>query len=191
MEPRKAAHAIGGAGQRDAQHGERLLVERARTGDADAFAQLIAPRADRMLRTAAAIVGSDAEAHDIAQDTLVAAWVHLPQLRDVDRFDAWIGRTLVNNCRQSLRRRRREPQLDLGAAEPSVRDHAAGSVETASIRAAFQRLSVDDQHILLLHHLHHLPLDQIARQLGTPVGTTKSRLWRARKALERALEAEA
>jgi len=144
-----------------------------------------------MLRTAAAIVGSDAEAHDIAQDTLVAAWVHLPQLRDVERFDAWISRTLVNNCRQSLRRRRREPRGDIDAGELSVRDHVAGSLETASIRAAFQRLSVDDRHILLLHHLHHLPLNEIARQLGTPIGTTKSRLWRARKALERALEAEA
>jgi RNA polymerase sigma-70 factor (ECF subfamily) len=51
-------------------------------------------------------------------------------------------------------------------------------------------LGVADRQILVLHHLHNLSLDEIARQLDVPVGTVKSRLWRARRALERALEAE-
>jgi RNA polymerase sigma-70 factor (ECF subfamily) len=51
-------------------------------------------------------------------------------------------------------------------------------------------LSIDDRQILVLHHLHDLPLAQVAGQLGIPIGTAKSRLWSARRALERALEVE-
>ena len=175
----------GGVADRD-----RDLVRRAANGDADAFAELVEPRASRLLRTATAIVGNAMEAHDAAQETLVAAWIHLPQLRDVDRLDAWLNRTLVNACRQVLRRRRPTVPFDPAESAYTTPDHAKMSIESAATRAAFGRLSVDDRHILLLHHLHHLPLAEVARQLGTPVGTAKSRLWRARKALERALEAE-
>jgi len=166
------------------------LVARAAAGDRDAFAALIAPRADRALRTARAILGNDPDAHDAAQDALVAAWVHLPRLRDHARFDAWLQRTLVNTCREVLRRRgrRREVQVEVDAP---MADFARGSLETASVKAAFGRLSVDERSILLLHHLHGLPLDQVARQLDIPIGTAKSRLWHARRSLERALEAEA
>ena len=57
--------------------------------------------------------------------------------------------------------------------------------------AAFDRLSIADRQILALHHLEERPLDQIARALGIPVGTAKSRLHAARKALGRALETQA
>ena len=79
--------------------GEDALVALARQGDRDAFARLIGPRTDRVLRTARAILGNEAEAHDAAQTALLSAWVHLPGLRDVDRFDVWINRILRNACR--------------------------------------------------------------------------------------------
>ena len=171
--------------------GDAALVGRARTGDHDAFGLLVERRADRMLRTARAILRNEAEAHDAAQQALVSAWVHLPKLRDPDRFDVWLNRTLINACRETLRRRGRSREVDLDGSSAAHADHARGSLETMSIQAAFARLSVDERHILLLHHLHGLPLATVARQLDVAVGTAKSRLWRARKALERALEAEA
>jgi RNA polymerase sigma-70 factor (ECF subfamily) len=171
--------------------GDATLVSRARTGDRAAFAILIEQRADRLLRTARAILRNEAEAHDAAQQTLVSAWVHLPKLRDPDRFDAWLNRSLVNACRETLRRRGRSREVDLETSAGTLADHAASALETISVRAAFARLSVEDRHVLLLHHLEGLPLAALARQLGLPVGTAKSRLWRARQALERALEAEA
>lgn len=190
MEPRKVAvMEVPGAPDTAASQ-QRALVQRAADGDADAFTEIIEGRALRMLRTASAILGSATEAHDVVQETLVSAWVHLPQLRDPDRLDAWLNRTMRNACALALRRRRPSVQLDPETTGFSTPDHAGASLESASIRAAFGRLSVDDRQILLLHHLHHLPLAEVARQLGTPVGTAKSRLWRARHALERALEAE-
>ena len=169
---------------------EETLVSRAASGDRDAFAAVIAPRTDRLLRTARAILGNEAEGHDAAQNALVAAWVNLPRLRDVSRFDGWLYRTLVNECRQVIRQRGRTREIQAEADAPSA-DFSGGSIETASVKAAFRRLSVDERTILLLHHLHGLPLDEVARHLDVPVGTAKSRLWHARRSLERALEAEA
>lgn len=170
---------------------EEALVTRAREGDRDAFALLIQPRTDRVLRTARAILANESDAHDAAQAAFVSAWVNLPRLRETARFDAWLTRVLVNECREALRRRKRNPEIVLDDTDLSGPDSTAGSVETAALRAAFGRVSVDERTILLLHHLHGLPLDQVARQLQIPVGTAKSRLWSARRALERALEAEA
>jgi RNA polymerase sigma-70 factor (ECF subfamily) len=187
--------AMTGVAVRD--DGETGLITRAQRGDRDAFALLIVSRSDRVLRMARAILGNEAEAHDAAQNALVSAWVNLPRLRDVDKFDAWINRVLRNECNDTLRRRGRSREIDLATveaaapAEAMIPDASSGTLETASVKAAFGRLSVDDRTILLLHHLHGLPLDEVARQLAVPVGTAKSRLWSARRALERALEAEA
>ena len=169
---------------------DNVLIERARRGDHDAFALLIEPRAGHLLRTARAILGDDGDAYEAGQETLIAAWVQLPALRDADRFDAWLNRTLVNKCRDALRKRTRGRELDLSITEIPVPDTAAAQLDQTSVLAAFDRLSVDQRHILVLHHLDDLPLAQIAVQLRIPVGTAKSRLWSARRALERALEAE-
>lgn len=171
--------------------GEQALVNRARKGDRDAFALLIHPRADRALRTARAILGNEAEARDATQDALVSAWINLPRLRDPARFDAWMTRVLVNQCREALRQRRRNREIVLDDTDMPGADTTGRSLETAALRAAFRRISVDERTILLLHHLHGLPLEQVAERLNIPVGTAKSRLWSARRALERAMEAEA
>ena len=175
---------------------ESALVALARRGNRDAFARLIEARADRLLRTARAILGNETEAHDAAQTALMSAWVHLPRLRDVDRFDVWLNRILRNTCLAVLRSRRWSRVVDISTAQAESdqrlvsADHAAASADSVAVRAAFGRLRVDDRMILLLHHLDGLPLEAVARQLGIPVGTAKSRLWGARRALERALEAE-
>ena len=176
---------------------EQALVARARAGDRDAFARLVEARAERVLRTARAILGNETEAHDAAQDALVSAWVNLPRLRDLDRFDAWILRILRNECHLALRRRRWSRVVDLTQAElagrPEVRsgtDPAAQRLDAAAVQSAFRRLTVDERTILLLHHLHGLSLEEVSRQLRIPIGTAKSRLFAARGALSRALEAE-
>jgi RNA polymerase sigma-70 factor (ECF subfamily) len=170
--------------------GDDSLVARARRGDRDAFALLIEPRALRLLRTARAILGNETDAYEAAQEALIAAWIRLPGLRDADRFDAWLNRALVNKCRDALRRRKRVREIDISGSSLTVPDTAEEHAARAFVLAAFDRLTVDERHILVLHHLHDLPLAQIASRLDIPIGTAKSRLWSARRALERALEAE-
>ena len=163
------------------------LVERARHGDHVAFAALIEPRAGSLLRTARAILGNEADAYEAAQEALIAAWVRLPGLRDADRFDAWLNWTLVNKCRDALRKRNRVREIDIDAVDLRVPDTAETQAALASVDSALDRLSVDERHILVLHHLNDLPLTDIACRLGIPLGTAKSRLWSARRHLEKEL----
>lgn len=167
------------------------LVEMAARGDQRAFEQLVEGRVDRIFRTACAILGNEADARDATQETFIAAWVRLPRLRDSDRFDAWLNRVVLNACRDALRHRQRSREIDLEGLERSGGDAQGEVAERAAFNAAFERLNPAERAILVLHHLHQLPLSEIASQLGVPLGTAKSRLHTARRALERALEAEA
>lgn len=168
---------------------ELLLVERAARGDRDAFAVLVESRVGSVYRMASAILADPDAAHDVVQEAFVSAWVHLPRLRDVDRFDAWLNRIVRNGCRDALRKRRRlrENALDEAAGVAGPDDPSGDGV----LGAAFDRLSVDQRQLLAMHHLHHEPVASMARKLGIPEGTVKWRLHRARRALEQALEAEA
>jgi RNA polymerase sigma-70 factor (ECF subfamily) len=171
-------------------------LERARSGDSSAFDLLVEARVGPMLRTAMAITGNESEARDAVQDSLVAAWRELAALRDPGAFDAWLTRILVNRCRRGLRRASRvrvhevSVELVAEAASPSAPDIAGGVADRQALERAFDRLSVDERTILALHHLDGRAVADLARVLDVPVGTAKSRLFGARRALERSLERE-
>ena len=167
------------------------LVERAAAGDADAFEALVAARLNRAFRTASAILGSEADAHDVVQEAFVATWRHLPKLRDRTRFDAWLNKTIVNRCRDALRRRRRSREVALdGSLDLRSEDSTASAADMAALTSAFDGLSIDQRHLLVMHHLHRVPVADLARELDIPEGTTKWRLHAARAALSRALEVD-
>jgi RNA polymerase sigma-70 factor (ECF subfamily) len=166
------------------------LIVAARGGDTAAFGALVAPRLARSVRMAQAILASEADALDAVQETFLAAWVSLPDLRDPARFDAWLNQVLANRCRDALRRRRRVREITIEDTEIARPDPSGASLERAAILAAFDRLSVPDRQILVLHHLEELPVEAVADRLGIPAGTVKSRLYAARRALERALETQ-
>jgi RNA polymerase sigma-70 factor (ECF subfamily) len=173
--------------------GEDALIRRASAGDAAAFETLIAPRLDPLYRTAWAILGHEADARDATQDACLSAWRELPRLRDVDKFDAWLGRVLVNSCRMLLRRRRRIREIAMPDGLDPTASASAGpaNVEDADLIArAFEHLETDARALLVLHHLRHEPVARIAEVLGVPVGTVKWRLHAARAALEAALAGE-
>jgi len=169
------------------------LVERARSGDEAAFEMLLRERLDRLFQTACVILGNETDARDAIQETCLSVWRNLPRLRDADRFDAWLTRVLVNECRSRLRKRSRVREIHIDPefeqAGPAS-DDPAHSAETDSIARAFDRLDPDARAILVLHHLRHEPIATIALALQVPPGTVKSRLHAARAALARALERE-
>ena len=177
---------------------ERELVERARAGNRDAFDSLVRSRIDAVYRTSRAILGDRADAADAAQETFVSAWCHRDALRDPDSFDAWLGRINLNACRAQLRRRGRRLVREIRLLdpdddrEPAATDRALDdrTADADAFDRAFARLSVDDRAVLVLHHLQERPMAEIAAVLGAPAGTVKSRLHRARAALESALAKE-
>ena len=167
-------------------------IEAAVGGDTRAFESLMEPRLARTYRIALAVLGSEADARDAVQDGWVAAWRHLPSLANPTRFDAWIDQIVVNACRTSLRRRHRVREVAIPSDfDPeSMGPRPEDVAERQVLERAFDRLTLDQRTILVLHHLEHRPLTAIAEVLGIPIGTAKSRLHTARAVLERTLEAE-
>lgn len=183
---------------------ERELIEQARAGDRAAFEALVRLKVDAVYGTALAILGHEADAQDAVQEAFVAAWRSLAGLRDAERFEAWFGRIVVNACRMSLRRRRGVREIampgrgDAGARTPGGPDELASSDRSLAEMAAsadafdraFERLGADERALLVLRHRDELPVADIALRLGIPAGTVKSRLFAARRALERAMARE-
>ena len=85
---------------------QRDLVERAMSGDHDAFSELARVSVGRLLVIARLILHDEAAAEDATQEALVAAWRHVRGLRDPERFEAWLHRLLVNACHREARRGR-------------------------------------------------------------------------------------
>lgn len=166
------------------------LVERAAGGESAAFEALVESRLNRAFRTASAILGNEADAADVVQDAFVSAWRHLPSLRDGAKFDAWLTRVVINRSRDVLRQQRRSREVELERApEPAGIDATDAVAGAAAVGAAFEQLRADHRYLLVMHHLHQMPVAELARLLGVPEGTAKWRLHSARAALERALEA--
>ena len=177
---------------------DRALIENACSGDRTAFDSFVRSRIDAVYRTSLAILGSEADAADATQETFVSAWRHIGELRDPDNIDAWLGRINVNACRGQLRRRTRTKVREVRILDPDEGAEPASTEAPMADRMAaadafdraFARLSIDDRSVLVLHHLQKRPVAEIAAVLGAPTGTVKSRLHRARAALESALAKE-
>ena len=170
----------------------------ARAGDPAAFEAIVATRIAGAYRLAAAILGRDADPADAVQNALVAAWRELPKLRELDRFDAWFHRILVNECRMQVRRTSRSREVFAGDAVNSSWDQLDDLAQATTLdrievldllEGAFQALDPDDRAMVVMHHLQDRPLAEIAEAMHMPVGTVKWRLHEARQALQRALEA--
>jgi RNA polymerase sigma-70 factor, ECF subfamily len=171
---------------------QREVVERARRGDHDAFAELAGAAITRLDAVARLILRDRELARDAVQETLVRAWRDLPGLRDPDRFDAWLHRLTVHACLDLTRRRRRrvaevelEPILEIGSPDQTdllaLRDQ---------LDRALARLEPEQRAVVVLRYWLDLPLPEAAEALGIPLGTAKSRLHRAIAALRRTVEGD-
>jgi RNA polymerase sigma-70 factor (ECF subfamily) len=172
---------------------QREMVELAQTGDRDAFAALAGSVVDRLYATAVLILRDHALAEDAIQETIVRAWRDLPSLRDPEKFDAWLRRLLTNVCRDEGRRqRRRGAEITLlPLHEPAVDDSSEALVSQDALERAFRRLSGDQRAVVVLHYYDGLSQREVADAMGLPLGTVKSRLFHATRALRAALEADA
>ena len=171
----------------------RALVDLAKRGDEEAFADLARAVGDRLMAIAYRILRDVDRAEDAVQQTLVIAWRELPSLRDDDRFDAWLRRLLVHACYAEARRQRRWAAniRVLPADESTGRDDLASVADRDQLERGFRRLSPEQAAIFVLHHYVGLTLPEVADELGVPLGTVKSRLHYATLALRAALDADA
>lgn len=169
---------------------ERALVERARTGDREAFTALGAIHLDRLYATATLVLHDPALAEDAVQEALIRAWRDLAALRDPTRLGPWLRRLLVRACYDEARRHRRAvPPVSLHALDFPA-DATSTMVERDLLDRAFRRLSVEHRTTIVLRHFLDLTVPDIADAMRVPLGTAKSRLHHAERALRAALEAD-
>ena len=134
-----------------------------------------------------AITGDRQEAEDVVQEAFARALDRWSRLRAYDVPEAWVRRVAVNLASQGLRRMRRRVALLARLGPPPASPDP--SVDGLVIAQALRALSLPHRQVLVLHHAVGLPVEDVAYQLGVPVGTAKARLARARAALARHLAA--
>lgn len=170
------------------------LVERARGGDQDAFAELVRGSIDRCYGLAYRILRDVQAAEDATQQALLGAWRDLPNLREAGRFDAWLHRLVVNACYVEARQGRRwTARLSaISSLEArTVPDTAIEVTDRDQIERAFRDLNPDQRAVVVLHLYLGYPLREVAAILGIPEGTARSRLHYASGRARAAIEADA
>ena len=180
----------------------RVLLGRARAGDADAFCRLMEPLQTRLLRQAVALSGNLSAAEDLVAETLVEAWKSLARYDESCRFSTWLYGILLHRHYKSRRRARSRPaplaalpvserdelaakQENLPSPDPSPEEEAANNESLARVRVCVARLSEKHRRIILLRFFEDASLPDMARVLVCPVGTVKSRLHHALEKLRK------
>jgi RNA polymerase sigma factor (sigma-70 family) len=157
------------------------LVERARQGDRQAFAELVRVSGARLDATARLILRDPELAQDAVQETLIRAWRSLPGLRDPATFDHWLHSLVAHACIDLIRKRKRrviEVELTEIHDPPDV-DGVGQVAERDLLDRALARLDPEARAVVVLHFYLDQPLPQVAAMLGIPIGTAKSRLHRS------------
>jgi RNA polymerase sigma-70 factor (ECF subfamily) len=169
---------------------DELLVLGAQAGDSRALERLARRWQPRLLRSARRFTGGDEMARDAVQESWVGMVAGIRRLRDPASFPGWAFAILRRRCAervqaQSATRARWRPLAEAG--EPSCPPRGA---DRLMIVEAFARLPEEQRVAATLFFVEQLKLDEIAVATGAPVGTVKSRIFAARKALKTALEGD-
>jgi RNA polymerase sigma factor (sigma-70 family) len=166
---------------------QRELVERARSGDREAFSVLAAASISRLYAVANLILRDGDRAQDAVQEALVSAWRDVRALRDPDAWDAWLNRLAVRACYRWARKERRrnlvELQLEPDEDVAGTLDFARALVERDDLERELGRLTIDQRAVLVLHFYLGIQLAEVAGILDIPIGTAKSRLHRGLEVL--------
>jgi RNA polymerase sigma-70 factor, ECF subfamily len=199
--PSLPARAAGGAAPRAGaareDRSDLQLVQEAQGGNGHAFELLIWKHQSRVLNVAKGIVG-EADAPDVAQEAFLKCYRALGQFRGQSAFYTWLYSITVNTCRnhlQSLRRRPANQDIDAAEAEHSgyadrLSDHEtperAAMAEEVGYRLtrAVNRLPQDLREALLMREVEGMSYEEIAEAMDCPIGTVRSRLFRARDAVD-------
>jgi len=175
---------------------EQLDLTRAQLGDEQAFMRLVERYHNRLLLYVRRLGADETDAEDIVQDVWVSAYRTLRRVYDAEAFPAWIYAVTRHHALSALRRRTRLPE-PVGMSDGEL-ENVANQDETpdlttdeaAAVRRCLTRISVPHREVLVLRFFDGLSYDQMAAVLRCGVGTVRSRLHYAKRALRRAMESE-
>jgi len=181
---------------------DQELVRRVQAGDQTAFNLLVLKYQHRVLKLVGRFVNDAAEAEDVAQEAFLKAYRALASFRGDSAFYTWLYRIAINTAKNALVSQRRRPvDFDLDLQDPDQYDRHAklkeadtpeGVLLTDEIRTvveeAMAELPEDLRTAIVLRELEGLSYEEIAEAMDCPVGTVRSRIFRAREAIDKKLK---
>lgn len=185
-----------------AAEGDRELVARAQAGDRRAFDLLVLKYQQKIVKLAQRYVRDPAEALDVAQEAFIKAYRALPGFRGESAFYTWLYRIAINAAKNHLvpwERRPVEFEAEADGGDPLeqaglLRDDATPERLAmqadlqAAIAAALAELPEELRTAILLREIDGLSYEEIAAAMECPVGTVRSRIFRAREAIDARIE---
>ena len=179
---------------------DEIIVERALTGDAEAFGEIVRRWERRIFALTYGMLGREEDARDATQETFLAAFRNLRGFRGEAKVSSWLHRIAVNQCisRQRRSKIRSEAALDdeeekhassfVTSVSYSPARVAEGRQETLAVRRAINSLPVELRQVVVMKEFEELTFREIADALDLPLSTVKSRLYTALKQLQMRLQ---
>jgi len=159
-------------------------VREALAGDAAAFDALLSPHLSPAFRLATVMLSNRTEAEDVVQEAALKAWSRLGQFRgDRKSFGPWFLSVVASECRMARRRPWWSVLRLADAPSPAGRSTEDLAVGRLDLWRAIEALDADDRLALFTYYYLDLPLEEAARVMGVPLGTAKSRIYRAARRL--------
>ena len=182
---------------------DQLLVQRAQAGEMRAFELLVLKHQRRVERLVGRLLRDPGLVEDVAQETFIRAYKALGQFRGESAFYTWLYRIAVNTARRQLAELRRDPVQSMSSLESAEDETFPGELSPTlqladaetpeavlaskeiaqAVNAAMEALPVELSQAITLREIEGLSYDEIAKVLDCPVGTVRSRIFRAREAI--------
>jgi len=192
-----AARPASGVEQSDLE-----LVRRVQRGERGAFDLLVLRYQHKVVKLVARLLRDPTEAEDVAQESFVKAYRALGSFRGDSAFYTWLYRIAVNTARNTMASRQRRPldyEADLSESEQSVVESRMRHGDTpeaavlsdeihSTVNSAIEALPEDLRTAIILREVEGLSYEEIAEAMECPVGTVRSRIFRAREAIDRSLK---
>ena len=179
---------------------DELIVERALTGDAEAFGEIVRRWERRIFALTYGMLGREEDARDATQETFLAAFRNLRGFRGEAKVSSWLHRIAVNQC---ITRQRRTKVRGESALEEEQEKQAStfatplsfsparvaeGRQQTMAVRRAINSLPIELRQVVVMKEFEELTFREIADALDIPLSTVKSRLYTALKQLQMRLQ---